>query len=289
MIKVIASDMDGTLLNDEHRIAPETLEAVKAACDSGIRFMIATGRNFPSAMAELEGTGIVCDYIVGSGAEVRTPDQEIVKTSPISTELCREVYGAICDFPISVIFSTDFYDYRVGTEEEAKESIIRQMQLFHTNASVEEMENDPFYKRVIEKTKIVPDLNGLEASGAPVYKIFLFSTDKEILGKIGKRLETNDRIAVASSFATNLEITDIKAQKGPILKEYIESLGYAMDEVMVLGDSLNDYSMISLDFGATVAMGNADPEIKEAAKYITKSNEELGVAHAIYEVLKRQN
>ena len=54
-----------------------------------------------------------------------------------------------------------------------------------------------------------------------------------------------------------MEITDARAQKGPILKEYIESLGYTMDEVMVLGDSLNDYSMMSMDFGATVAMGNA--------------------------------
>ena len=53
MIKVIASDMDGTLLGDDHKPAAETLEAVKEACESGIRFMIATGRNFPGAMNEL--------------------------------------------------------------------------------------------------------------------------------------------------------------------------------------------------------------------------------------------
>ena len=53
MIKVIASDMDGTLLGDDHKPAPETLATVKRACDAGIRFMIATGRNFPGAMAEL--------------------------------------------------------------------------------------------------------------------------------------------------------------------------------------------------------------------------------------------
>ena len=57
---------------------------------------------------------------------------------------------------------------------------------------------------------------------------------------------------------------------------------------MVLGDSLNDYSMISMDFGATVAMGNAVPEIKNAAKYITKTNNEFGVAYAVDEVLKKQ-
>lgn len=61
MIKVIASDMDGTLLGDDHRIAPETLEAIKEAQKAGIRFMIATGRNFRGAMAELKDTGLICD------------------------------------------------------------------------------------------------------------------------------------------------------------------------------------------------------------------------------------
>ena len=64
MIKVIASDMDGTLLCDDHRIAPDTIAAVKEACAAGIRFMVATGRGYEGAMAELDGTGIVCDYIL---------------------------------------------------------------------------------------------------------------------------------------------------------------------------------------------------------------------------------
>ena len=121
-----------------------------------------------------------------------------------------------------------------------------------------------------------------------MYKIFLFSADIEMLDRIRRELEENPEIAVASSFETNLEITDVKAQKGPVLKEYIESLGYSMDEVMVLGDSLNDLSMIEMDFGATVAMENAVPEVRSAAKYITKSNEELGAAYAIRELLRRQ-
>ena len=58
MIKVIASDMDGTLLCDDHRIAPDTIAAVKEACAAGIRFMVATGRGYEGAMAELDGTGI---------------------------------------------------------------------------------------------------------------------------------------------------------------------------------------------------------------------------------------
>ncbi len=71
------------------------------------------------------------------------------------------------------------------------------------------------------------------------------------------------------------------------MKAYIESLGYRIEEVMVFGDSRNDESMLAMDFGATIAMGNADAELKNKAKYVTRSNVELGVAYAIEELLKR--
>ena len=288
MIKVIASDMDGTLLGDDHKPAPETLAAVKKACDEGIRFMIATGRNFPGAMAELKDAELVCDYIVGSGAEVRNPQQEVVVTHPISIELCRTIYEEIRDYPLSVTFCTDGYDYKIGTPEEIEESLMLQMQLFFSNQPREELAKSETYRRIKKSTRSMSDMDELEAAGVPVYKLFLYSEDKAMLDEMNVRLQRNKDIAVASSFPTNLEITDVKAQKGPVLKEYIESLGYTMDEVMVLGDSLNDLSMISMDFGATVAMANADPEVKSAAKYITKSNTEFGVAYAIEELLKRQ-
>lgn len=288
MIKVIASDMDGTLLGEDHKIAPETLSAIKEACDAGIRFMICTGRNFPGAMNELEGADLTCDYIVGSGAEVRDPRQQVVRSTAISPRLCREIYETVRKYPISVTFCTDGDDYRIGTEEEVEESLIRQIQAFHLNQCRDEIRDTELYQRMKRNTRVISGIEELEKAGLPVYKLFLFSGDLEMLGKIRRELEKNQEIAVSSSFENNLEITDVKAQKGPVLKEYIESLGYTMDEVMALGDSLNDYSMLSMDFGATVAMENAVPEIRRVAKYTTRSNVEFGVAYAIRELLKHQ-
>ena len=288
MIKVIASDMDGTLLGEDHKIAPETLSVIKEACDAGIRFMICTGRNFPGAMNELEGADLICDYIVGSGAEVRDPRQQVVRSTAISPCLCREIYEAVEKYPISVTFCTDGDDYRIGTEEEVEESLIRQIQAFHLNQCRDEIRDTELYQRMKKNTRVISSIDELEKAGVPVYKLFLFSGDLEMLDKIRRELEKNQEIAVSSSFENNLEITDVKAQKGPVLKEYIESLGYTMDEVMALGDSLNDYSMLSMDFGATVAMENAVPEIRRVAKYTTRSNVEFGVAYAIRELLKHQ-
>ena len=113
--------MDGTLLGDDHRIAPETLAAVKRACDAGIRFMIATGRNFKGAMEELKETDIVCDYIVGSGAEVRDQKQQIVSTAPLSMELCEEIYENLKEFPVSIIFSSEIMTTGIGNRKRIEE------------------------------------------------------------------------------------------------------------------------------------------------------------------------
>ena len=239
-------------------------------------------------MAELKECGLVCDYIVSSGAEVRNPRQQVVAVHPISMELCRTIYEEIKDYPISVTFCTDGNDYKIGTPEEIEESLMLQMHLFFSDLPREELVQTETYQRIIRSTKTVSDMDELEAAKVPIYKLFLYSEDKGMLGELKQRLEQNKEIAVASSFPTNLEITDVKAQKGPVLKEYIESLGYTMDEVMALGDSLNDLSMIEMDFDATVAMANAEPEVKDAAKYITKSNTEFGVAYAIDRLLENQ-
>lgn len=278
--------MDGTLLGEDHKVAERTLKAIHKAQEKGFRFMIATGRNFRSAMEQLEGLDLECDYILASGAEVRNKEKEVICSIPVSIELCERIRELLKAFPISVIYCTDDDDYRIGTAEAIEESIIKQIELFHTGMSREEILRSEIYERIKSSTKVVEDLQELKEKGIPVYKVFLFSDDLQVLHEIQEILEEQKEIAVASSFRTNLEITAVEAQKGPVLKQYIESLGYTMDEVMAFGDSLNDYSMLSMDFGATVAMGNADAKVKEVSKYVTKRNAEFGVAYAIEELLK---
>lgn len=290
MIKVIASDMDGTLLGEDHRLDEETLAAIHKAQAAGIRFMLATGRNYDSAVSALGRLNkqLECDYIVGSGAEIRDPKREVVGRQLMDKKLCEELYERLKKYPVSVIFCTDGCDYQIGTAEEIEEGILVHLELFYENLSREEILKSDSYRNLKKKTRIVSDFSELEKLEIRVFKLFIFSKDVEMLGQIKKELEPDERIAVASSYFTNLEINDVKAQKGPILKAYIESLGYTMDEVMVFGDSLNDYSMLSMEFGATVAMENAEPGVKSAAKYITRSNKEHGVAYAIEKLLEWQ-
>ena len=288
MIRVIASDMDGTLLGENHRLDKETFEAIEQAQKRGIRFMLATGRNYDGAVRALGRfeSLITCDYLVGSGAEVRDPKRKIVSRKIMDKNLCRAIYEKIQKYPVSVIFCTDEKDYQVGTPEEVEEGMMVHLELFYENLTREEILKSDSYRELKKNTCVMGSLEELLQAEIPIFKLFVFSKDEKMLSEIRKELEPDDRISVASSFSTNLEITDVRAQKGPVLKEYIESLGYTMEEVMVFGDSLNDYSMLEMNFGATVAMENAVPEVKAVAKYITRSNTEHGVAYAIEKLLE---
>ena len=286
MIKVIASDMDGTLLNNNHVFSAKTIESLKKACGKGIRFMVVTGRNYISALHPLEGTGLLCDYILSSGAEIRNQDKEVQMSIALTFDECEHLYYKLKKYTPAVMLCSEQMNYILGTFEDADNALLDYIKYFHDTKDREELKKTNLYKEMWDRTTVLSDFEALRKNGVPITKVFLVSDDWQMLLDIKKELEKNGNLAVSSSFKNNLEITDIRAQKGPILKEYIESLGYTMDEVMVLGDSLNDYSMLEMDFGATIAMTNADEEIKKVAKYITKSNEEDGVAYVIDEMLR---
>ena len=80
MIKVIAADMDGTLLNPEHTLSDVTYRTILDAQKAGYRFLIATGRDYPSAVGALEKWNLKCDFITGSGAEIRDTEGSILQT-----------------------------------------------------------------------------------------------------------------------------------------------------------------------------------------------------------------
>ena len=286
MIKVIASDMDGTLLNNEHKLSKRTIDAIKSAQRAGIRFMISTGRNFEQAMHSLSDTGIECDYIVSSGAEVRNPKKEILQSGCMDIQDCRMVYDVLKEYSLTYLFGAEDGDYCIGSTKDREQELISHILTFEKGMTEAEVRETDLFKFMIGNTKVVSGFESLEKSGARIIKIFAMSDDLGLLKEIDEKLKKNPNLAIASSFENNLEITDIKDQKGIALKKYIESLGYKMDEVMVFGDSMNDYSMLSMDFGVTVAVENAMEQVKQVAKYITKSNEEDGVAYAIEELLK---
>lgn len=281
--------MDGTLLNEQHLLNERTIRAVKNAQKAGIRFIVATGRNFEQAIHAMGDSGIICDYIVNSGAEIRNSKHEVLQSGSMNIQDCKAVYNILKKYDLMYLFVSEDTDYCIGSTKDREQELIQHILTFENGMTEAEARETSLFKSMLSKTEMVTSFEELVNSERPITKIFAASDNLGMLKEIENQLRENPNLAIASSFENNLEITDIKAQKGIALKTYIESLGYTMDEVMVFGDSMNDYSMLSMDFGATIAVENAMEQVKRAAKYITKSNVEDGVAYTIEELLKRRS
>lgn len=287
MIKLIASDMDGTLLNAKHAIDKATVEAIKAAEKSGITFAITTGREYDSVKDHLLENDIRCQCILMNGAEYRDEDGNILEEINIEQKNAIEIVNILQKEKISARIFTNKGIYTTDSKKEALKEVLYRTLSFDPELTEEQAleiaKTQPFFTQL----KYAENLKEFLNSGIEIRKFVAFHKDVKLINKIKKIISEIEGIDVSSSFMDNIEITHITAQKGIILAKVSEKMGLKREEVLVLGDSFNDYSMFT-EFTESVAMGNAIPEIKEVAKYITDTNDNLGVAKAIYKVLEKQ-
>lgn len=152
---------------------------------------------------------------------------------------------------------------------------------FNPDMTMEEAKKVAQTETFFENLQYVEDIEEFFKLGVEVRKFVAFHKDVELINTVKEKMGRIEGLAVSSSFSDNIELTQKDAQKGIILKRVATKMGIDSDNVMILGDSFNDYSMFT-EFKESVAMKNAIPEVKEIAKYITDSNDNLGVAKAIY-------
>ena len=284
MIKLIASDMDGTLLNSEHKISKENIEAIKKAEEMGVKFAISTGRMYEDVKPLLDENNLRCQCIVLNGGEYIDEDGNILEGIYIEKNEAREVIDMILKEKIvAEIYASDGL-YTVNTKEEALEEVAYRIRAFDPHTSIEEAFEIAKTHPHFVNLRYVKDIEEFLNSEVKIGKFVAFYNDEETTKKVKKKLESIDGLAISSTFTKNIEINNKEAQKGLILAKVAEKMGIRREEVMVLGDSFNDYSMFT-EFTESYAMGNAVPEIKEVAKYITDTHDNAGVAKAIYKAL----
>ena len=284
MIKLIASDMDGTLLNSDHDIDKETIEAIREAEEAGIIFAISTGREYESVKDVLDKHNIKAQCILSNGAEYRDEDGNILDVVNIDLEVAREVIEILDKNKFSARIFTNKGIFTTATKEKALEEVIYRTMTFNPHLTKDEAKKISENLQFFTALKYIDNLDDFFNDDLEVRKFVAFHRDIEVLNKIKRELSTIEGLAISSSFRDNIEVTDINAQKGIILEQVATKLSIAREEVMILGDSFNDYSMFEI-FEETVAMGNAIPEVKAIAKYITDTNDNLGVAKTIHYLL----
>ncbi|MED0658727.1 HAD family hydrolase [Bacillus smithii] len=284
MIKCIATDMDGTLLNSRQMISEGNRTAIKKAQEKGIEFVIATGRSYDEAQTVLAEAGLQCPIICVNGAEVRTKEGEIIHTNELSAKQSLDIY--------EILYHSDTY-YEVFTNkgiytDHYEKGVQTLMNIFQTanpdmpEDQIYEMAKNRYSKghiQIVENYEHV-----IESNDQLVYKFLVVSKNPSELMRVKEKLEALPEISVSSSGSENLEVTHNKAQKGIALTWFTERMGISMQETMAIGDNLNDLSMFER-VGRSVAMGNGHPDIKKICSHETAVNDEDGVGKAILEVL----
>ena len=280
MIKLIVTDMDGTLLSNTNRVCPQNLDAIRYAREKGVRFGIATGRDFRTMRGITDLYELPFDYaVLGNGAQFIDGQGNILA----SCYLSKDVF-----LPITQIFESHRLPYMV----------------FTTNgyyAADPKFSRDLFIERMCFKLRIPPEdfQPGGKRGNYPcmqlqplgdkaeflkrdldIIKVESYFLDASVIQQAKRELAALDGIAYLSSADDNVEVTNANAQKGLILEQAIHSLGLKNDEVMVLGDGLNDSTMFDL-FPCSFAPCNGAEEIKQKAYRVVCSNNDGAVAEAI--------
>ncbi|MGM9957354.1 MAG: Cof-type HAD-IIB family hydrolase [Peribacillus sp.] len=286
MIKTIAIDMDGTLLNKMQTVSEENKSAIHKAQEEGIEVIIATGRSFEEARYALDKVGLECPIICVNGAALFTQEGKVAASHPMpiasvknAAEWLEErgIYFEI--YTSKGIFSKNYetaidalVDVMVTANQDIDPSQIRKyaearLQLGHVTSIAD-------YAELFDQVEL------------ELYKILGFSTDLQVLDQAASRFKMDEGTAVTSSGRENVEITSKHAQKGIVLEKYVNEKEGSMQETMAIGDNYNDISMFER-VGLSVAMGNAPTDIQNLCDEVTGTNEEHGVAKAILKVLKK--
>lgn len=262
MYKLIALDMDGTLLRSDGTISERTQAAIRAAHQQGVQVVLASGRPFEGIERYLEQLGLTSekDFALNYNGAVLTNvgTREIIRSNLLTGKDIREVYA---------------FSQQVGVNTHA----------FSTELGL-------ITPKASKYTEHERDMNGIPMNivdfaalpvDHPVIKIMLVD-EPDVLQQGVDQLPTSyyDRFTVVRSAPFFLEVLNKSSDKGTGVAGLAQHLGIRQDEVICVGDAGNDLHMIDYA-GLGVAMGNAFAEVKAIADYITTSNNDDGVAHVI--------
>ena len=276
-IRMIGLDLDGTVYNNAKEITFEVKAAIEAAIRQGVVVLPATGRpqgGLPKDFLAIPGVRYA---VVSNGAAVLDLETGVrIYEDCIKKEEAADMISSMLKFTglAEAYMDGRCYTDRKNYENEKNFAYV-----------------PPGLLAYIKKTRIPVDNlpEFVKAQGHPVEKLHMIFGDMDIRRRAFdtmKQLYPKHNIVSAAPF--NMEINSPTCNKGSSLIQLGKILGIGKNQLMVCGDSGNDYLMMKAA-GFAVAMGNAEERIKLAADFVTKSNEDNGVAYAIHRFVLDKN
>lgn len=267
MIKLVAIDMDGTLLPENQHIPIRTVEILKKLSDKNVLLVAATGRPHKSvAIIEKENGIKFSAMILHNGAIVKEPKGNINYVKTFESELAGEVFDMCCanNIVCSAIYG-DCYQVFVNKEDEFAEFV-----------------NTMYNGAISIYCKDYQEVKRLLNTYMEPNKFCITNKDPLKIDMAYEKLNANfkDKISILRAGPNFIDLAPQGLSKGIGLRVLMKQLGVLKEEVMAIGDSENDAEMLRIA-GTSVAMKNGSLIIKNIARYETDSNEKEGVRKAI--------
>jgi len=267
MYKMIAIDLDGTLLNSNKEISQENKKYIKYAVEKGIKVLICSGRIYAGAKVFAEQLAIEGPMVVCNGAMIRdVKTDKVYYSNMLSKEDCVRVVDLLSKEGIYFHTYIDDVMYAEKLDYAALYYMIKSKDLrsdFRVDVKVVESVKDVIINSTYEPAKIV-----------------VMSSELEELNRVRRYVEDIDTIEVVSSNYDNFEILNRGVSKGKALEIVSQEFNIDRKEILAIGDNENDCSMLEYA-GFSVAMGNAEDKVKKICDFVAPSNDEDGVAYAI--------
>lgn len=286
MTKLIAIDLDGTLLNSKNEISTENLLAIKEAQQEGIEIVIATGRAHFDVQSIFKGTGIQTWVIAANGATIYDREGHLFHHQPIEPGTAYKVLQSLEQdgYYYEVFSNSCIYTPKDGRKLLHVE--IDRIQSANPNVSISHLEEALMKQFSQTGFVFVDSYKDIEKSGDDIYNILAFSFSEEKLEAGWSKYGQMKGLTIVSSANHNFELEHEHASKGNALEILCHKLAVPLAKSMAIGDSMNDVSMLK-KAGTAVAMGNARKEVKELAHTVSLTNDENGVAFAIKSCLSQ--
>jgi Cof subfamily protein (haloacid dehalogenase superfamily) len=263
MYKLIAIDMDGTLLKDDKTITLKNKEALAKANSLGIKIVLTSGRPIQGIKNYLEELNLrgKDDYVISlNGALIcRCEDYSVLSSNEtLKGRDLKYIFNKVKDL------NTYVHAFK------EREDLVNIESKFSKNEE----------KRINLKVRVVDFMKEVQDDDE-ILKVVL-EEEKEVLDRVQAQLpkELFDQFTVIRSLDFMLEFMKKGCNKATGIEKLAQHLGIDSSEVIAIGDAVNDKEMIGYA-GLGVAMGNAEEDIKNLADFVTKSNEEDGVAYVI--------
>ena len=273
-IRLIAIDIDGTLLDPQFQISSANLHALTRAHSAGIEIALVTGRRHTFALPVAEALGFPVTLISSNGAVTRRSTGELFHRDVLPAAVAIRLVRHMRDFRGNTVLTFD-RDHRGALVVESADELHRSIQRWmEKNAEFID------YVRPIENA-ITED---------PIQAMFCGSIERmEAAQQQLLAADFRDKFTVLRTQyeSRNLSIVDVLNQhcsKGHALERWALEQGYHRPEIMAIGDNYNDIEMLNFA-GRPILMGNASDDLKKIGYQLTLPNDQSGVAHAVSQIL----